>query len=547
MAKLTWLVGILTAVLVGCGGGGGESAAPTTATVSPPVTQNTLPVANAGVTQNVLSGQKVTLDGSKSSDADGDALTFKWSLIGKPPGSAANLSDLTSAQPTFVADAAGTYGASLIVNDGKDNSASAVVTINVTVGNAAPIANAGKPQNVIVGTITTLDGSASSDADRDPLTFNWVLTSKPAGSYAFLTWFTTAAPTLNPDVTGTYVVTLVVNDGKVSSQPASTTVTAAVANVAPVANAGTAQNVTVGTTVKLDGSKSTDANGDALTYRWTLSIPTGSTAVLSSSTTVTPTFNADVKGVYVASLIVNDGKLDSASATNSITAAGANSAPIANAGPAQQILAGTTVTLDGSASSDADSDKLTYSWTLSPPASSSATLSSSAAVKPSFTADSAGSFVASLVVNDGKVDSAISNVTVTSTPNIVLITPADSFFGGSDTTTSLPYASNGSKSSQSMCSGNSCPTTYEVQAFKLKSIGKRFTIDQVTATNTTPGSRIQPFFNGLVNNQIIEDGQTVPFTLRSPFTGGATVKLVYHFRIVETGATFDYNVTLQTN
>jgi chitinase len=40
-------------------------------------------------------------------------------------------------------------------------------------------------------------------------------------------------------VAGTYVATLTVNDGKVTSTAVTVTVTAAVANVAPVANAGT--------------------------------------------------------------------------------------------------------------------------------------------------------------------------------------------------------------------------------------------------------------------------------------------------------------------
>ena len=117
------------------------------------------------------------------------------------------------------------------------------------------------------------------------------------------------------------MASLTVNDGKLDSTVVATTITATILNTAPVANAGTSQAVVDGALVTLTGAASTDANGDALTYKWTLtSKPSGSAAVLSSATALSPTFTADVVGTYVASLIVNDGKADSAVATVPITA-----------------------------------------------------------------------------------------------------------------------------------------------------------------------------------------------------------------------------------
>ena len=92
-------------------------------------------------------------------------------------------------------------------------------------------------------------------------------------------------------------------------------------NSVPVANAGSAQTVLVGATVNLTGAASSDANSDALTYKWVLTTkPTGSTATLTSASLVSTTFKADVEGVFVASLIVNDGKADSTVSTVPITA-----------------------------------------------------------------------------------------------------------------------------------------------------------------------------------------------------------------------------------
>ncbi|PIY23372.1 MAG: hypothetical protein COZ10_09450, partial [Comamonadaceae bacterium CG_4_10_14_3_um_filter_60_75] len=68
----------------------------------------------------------------------------------------------TTAKPTFVADVAGSYVASLIVNDGTTASSAAAVTVTASVANAAPVANAGIAQNVVAGSVVTLDGSASS-------------------------------------------------------------------------------------------------------------------------------------------------------------------------------------------------------------------------------------------------------------------------------------------------------------------------------------------------------------------------------------------------
>ncbi|MBU1642276.1 M6 family metalloprotease domain-containing protein [bacterium] len=88
-----------------------------------------------------------------------------------------------------------------------------------------------------------------------------------------------------------------------------------VSNIAPVANAGLYQYTSTGSSIILDGSGSSDADGDTLLYRWSfVSIPSGSSATLSFSETVSPRFTADTDGDYRIKLIVNDGHIDSAPA-----------------------------------------------------------------------------------------------------------------------------------------------------------------------------------------------------------------------------------------
>ncbi len=172
-------------------------------------------MADAGADQTAFVGDTVTLDGSGSSDVDGNALSFQWSLTTVPTGSAAALSDPTAVMPTFDVDVFGQYVAQLIVNDGSVDSLADTVTISTE--NSAPVADAGANQTVFVGDTVTLDGSASSDVDGDALTYRWSLTTVPAGSAAVLSDATAVMPTFDVDVFGQYVAQLIVNDGSVDS------------------------------------------------------------------------------------------------------------------------------------------------------------------------------------------------------------------------------------------------------------------------------------------------------------------------------------------
>jgi len=104
-------------------------------TVTVACNNNTAPIANAGPDQTVRTGDTVTLDGSASSDANGDSLTYSWTLVSIPTGSAAALSNAATVNPTFIADVAGSYEIRLIVNDGTTDSAADFVTISTAVEN----------------------------------------------------------------------------------------------------------------------------------------------------------------------------------------------------------------------------------------------------------------------------------------------------------------------------------------------------------------------------------------------------------------------------
>lgn len=121
------LVASTLALLAACGGSGdGEG-----------VDANQRPVANAGTKLTALTGQVVTLDGTKSSDPENKPLTYKWVLLQKPAGGA-YFEETQTATPFLSNTRAGTFIAQLVVNDGEQDSEPATVTIDIAETNAAP-------------------------------------------------------------------------------------------------------------------------------------------------------------------------------------------------------------------------------------------------------------------------------------------------------------------------------------------------------------------------------------------------------------------------
>jgi hypothetical protein len=100
---------------------------------------NIPPVANAGDDQQAYVNGLATLNGSGSSDADGDALSYQWVFNARPSGSAAAFSDETSKTPTFTPDKAGTYTIGLTVNDGAADSAPDTVIVPPSTGRPLPM------------------------------------------------------------------------------------------------------------------------------------------------------------------------------------------------------------------------------------------------------------------------------------------------------------------------------------------------------------------------------------------------------------------------
>jgi len=214
-------------------------------------------------------------------------------------------------------------------------------------------------------------------------------------------------------------------------------------NVPPTASAGTNQTVSGGVLVTLNGTGSIDSDGSIASYAWTQTA--GTAVTLSNAAASQPTFTAPSVGATATltfSLVVTDnGGLASAASTVNVTVtpAGSNVPPTANAGPAQTVSAGAVVTLNGTGSTDSDGTIASYAWTQT--VGAPVTLSNAAVAQPTFTAPQvalATTISFSLIVTD--------NLGATSTASTVDITVNPAATGtvtGRIRFTRIPTSANG--------------------------------------------------------------------------------------------------------
>ena len=438
--------------------------------------QQSAATADAGSDQEVQTGATVTLDGSgSSSTTSGATLTYAWT---QTSGATVTLDATTAQMPSFTAPSVRTdLEFSLVVHDGTNASSADTVSVAVrpplnptSAPCAHPVDMIDNALDIAVVEITNITSSAFSirgtdttaehdfhfcwpDGTRETLatgqrsTDTTTKTGLTSGTRYW--WAAKAALSGNPDAWSEWVEVITTGGASVlaarfTSSPASgdtfgigETIQAQVTWSQPVtvANGGADRNVSLQLDVGADDSNlansrrkmtwTGDGSGtDTLTFEYTVGF--GGT-------------DTDTDGVWLQTASATDNTvvfLESGAtitggnpATNTAVRTRANmpttgdaarkvddtSTATADAGSDQEVLTGTTVTLDGSGSSTLENPTFTYAWTQT--SGVDVTLDDTTAQTPSFTAPSVRTDLEfALVVNDGTNPSRADRVSVAVRP-----------------------------------------------------------------------------------------------------------------------------------
>jgi serine protease len=260
--------------------------------------------------------------------------------------------------------------------------------------NTPPVANADGSYTGTEGVAVIFDGSDSYDPDGDPLTHTWNFGDGTTG--------TGVSPTHTYTTDGTYTVTLIVNDGKVDSDPSTTTAT--INDVGPVASFT---------------SDSPKPEGEVMTFTDTSTSYDGITSWnwdfendgVVDNPAQNPTHTYESAGTYTVKLIVSEADGDSSMVTKKVIVSAANQPPVADAGGPYTGNEGSAITFDASASYDPENAALTYEWDWESDGTYDVS-TSSATIEHVWNDDYSGTVTFRVTDDKGKIDTDTASVIV---------------------------------------------------------------------------------------------------------------------------------------
>lgn len=340
----------------------------------------------------------------------------------------------------------GTTEVTVTVKDEAENTFTCsfnVTVVETVISNLPPVIVSAEEVYVWAGDSVTLDASETYDPNDDRIDFKWT-----HFYYAFLDKVVLINPNdlqlsfIAPEVEELTLmpIRLRVSDGLESSVLIIKVYVKAKLNDIPLAHAGEDLVVNERESGMLDGTASSDVDGNPLTYLWNSGFLTLDDVTSPTPAYVVPEVHADTT-IWVT-LVVNDGKMDSETDSVQITIKQVNRIPVAEAGVNLTVNEGEQVTFNASGSSDPDGDELTYNWSAEGQTITDNDQVSASLIAPEVDENTTVPIV--LVVSDGQINSApdtiwVSILQVNKMP-VWIEVPADTAFVGHNFSAPLKIA-----------------------------------------------------------------------------------------------------------
>ena len=379
----------------------GSSAATVTINVAP--VNHSPSASSAAINTNENTSVAVNL---VASDADGNTLSYS---VGTP-----SHGSLTGTPPSLTYAPASNYSGAdsftFKVNDGTIDSNLATVSIAVAAVDQRPVANAdsyGATEEVPL--TVAAPGVLGNDADPDSATITAALSTAPAHGSVTLNANGSFTYTPAPLFHGTDSFTYAANDGTLTSTPATVTINIAPVNHPPSASSA-AINTSENTSVPVN-LVATDVDGNALAY----SVGTPLHGIITGTPpALTYAPAANYNGADSFTFKVNDGTVDSNTATVAIAVAPVDQRPVANAdsyGASEETPL--TVAAPGVLANDTDADSPAITAALaSAPGHGTLTLNPNGSFTYAPAALFHGTDSFTYAANDGTLTSAPATVTI---------------------------------------------------------------------------------------------------------------------------------------
>ncbi|MFG1483613.1 Ig-like domain-containing protein [Halobacteriovorax sp. HFRX-2_2] len=331
------------------------------------------------LTQTVSTNEDTVLNFTLNAGADTEGDSLSYLIVTTPTKGSLTCTGGTSRDCTYTPDLNdnGSTSFTYKVNDGQLDSTTATVTVNITSENDAPVMAGNQAETIAEDNTLSFTLSGATDVDIPAQTIQYKLITAPTnGTLSNCINTSTYSTDITCDYTpgmnfnGSDSFTYRANDTLTDSATDSTvSITITPVNDAPTLAATQSVSTNEDTVLNFNLTAGSDIEADTLSYV-IVSTPTNGNLSCTGGTSTACTFTPDLNfnGSTSFTYKVNDGALDSNTATVTITVNAVNDVPVMAADQAHSTNEDTAVnfTLNGATDVDLPAQTLSYKVITAP-------------------------------------------------------------------------------------------------------------------------------------------------------------------------------------